>query len=303
MNTRVIFLSASIVFCALTTLADPIHVLVWDERQPRQNQAYDNFLGNEIASRLQHENFEIRSVALDDPDQGLSDANLNWANVLVWWGHVRQGEVTDKNTDRVLQQIQSGDLDLVALHSAHWARPFVEAMNWRTMQDARKHFAEKNPSRIIQYETVKPPKEHTVPIHGSVLTPAYFGHKQNARSYKAVIHLPYCCFPDYRPDGKPSTITVKNSQHPIAKGLPPSFQVIQTEMYNEPFHIPAPDEVVFEEHWEAGEWFRAGMVWNIGKGKVFYFRPGHETFPVFKQKEMIQILHNACAWLGSNASN
>ena len=50
-------------------------------------------------------------------------------------------------------------------------------------------------------------------------------------------------------------------------------------MYDEPFHVPEPDEVILEECWAAGEWFRSGMVWRLGKGRVFYFRPGHETYP------------------------
>ena len=73
-------------------------------------------------------------------------------------------------------------------------------------------------------------------------------------------------------------------------------------MYNEPFHVPEPDEVIFEETWELGERFRSGMVWNIGKGKVFYFRPGHETYPVFKQPEVIKVIENACRWLGGESA-
>lgn len=69
-------------------------------------------------------------------------------------------------------------------------------------------------------------------------------------------------------------------------------------MYNEPFHVPDPDQVIFEETWVRGERFRSGMVWNIGQGKVFYFRPGHETFPVYKQQEVMQVIANACRWLG-----
>ena len=89
-------------------------------------------------------------------------------------------------------------------------------------------------------------------------------------------------------------------EHPIAKGMPSSWTVVQTEMYDEPFHVPEPDEVIFEERWELGEWFRSGMVWEIGEGKVFYFRPGHETYPVFKQAEVIRVLENACRWLGAD---
>jgi trehalose utilization protein len=95
-------------------------------------------------------------------------------------------------------------------------------------------------------------------------------------------------------------MTVTAPSHPIAKGLPKSFEVKATEMYNEPFHVPDQDEVIFEERWEPGEWFRSGMVWNSGEGKVFCFRPGHETYPVFKQPEIIQVIANACRWLGSD---
>jgi trehalose utilization protein len=85
------------------------------------------------------------------------------------------------------------------------------------------------------------------------------------------------------------------------KGLPKNFKIPQTEMYDEPFHVPEPDQILFEETWEKGEWFRSGMLWNLGKGKVFYFRPGHETFPVFKEEKVIQILSNAAKWMGSAA--
>ena len=68
-------------------------------------------------------------------------------------------------------------------------------------------------------------------------------------------------------------------------------------MYCEPFHVPEPDEVILEERWTTGEWFRSGMVWNIGKGKVFYFRPGHETFPTYQQVEPLKIVANAARWL------
>jgi trehalose utilization protein len=121
---------------------DPIHVLVWDERQPRQKEAYENFLGNEIVSQLKAitNDLEFRSVALDDAEQGLSAGNLEWADVIVWWGHVRQGEIKEETSQRILEYIKRGDLDLIALHSAHWARPFVAAMNWRSIEDGRKHF-------------------------------------------------------------------------------------------------------------------------------------------------------------------
>lgn len=86
--TRVLLLLflSSFVHVLNVNAADPIHVLVWDERQPRQKEAYDNFLGNEIVSRLKAitNDMEFRSVALDDAEQGLSAGNLEWADVIVW---------------------------------------------------------------------------------------------------------------------------------------------------------------------------------------------------------------------------
>jgi hypothetical protein len=75
------------------------------------------------------------------------------------------------------------------------------------------------------------------------------------------------------------------------------WDIPQTEMYDEPFHVPAPDAVVFEEKWDQGEHFRSGCVWTVGTGRVFYFRPGHETYPVFQQAEPLRVVENAVRWL------
>jgi trehalose utilization protein len=73
-------------------------------------------------------------------------------------------------------------------------------------------------------------------------------------------------------------------------------------MYAEPFHVPEPDTVVFKETFAGGEWFRSGMIWKLGKGKVFYFRPGHETYPVYKEKLPLMVIENAVRWMGSTVS-
>jgi hypothetical protein len=113
-------------------------------------------------------------------------------------------------------------------------------------------------------------------------------------SWKLV--LPSCVFPSWRGDGLPGHMTTLLPKHPIARGLPEKWDVNQTEMYDEPFHVPEPEEVVFEERWDKGERFRSGCVWHIGRGRVFYFRPGHETFPVYKQAEPVRVLENAIRW-------
>ena len=151
------------------------------------------------------------------------------------------------------------------------------------------------PSAAISF--VPPAEQFTAPKYDTRITPYTIERKFPDGQVKLEVHLPVCCFPAYRNDGKPSTVNTLRPEHPIMKGLPKKFVIPQTEMYDEPFHVPAPDDVIFEESWATGEWFRSGMVWNIGKGKLFYFRPGHETFPVFKEKNIITILANAAKWM------
>ena len=279
---------------------ESINVLMWDERQPRQAEAYDNFLGNEIVERLKATTtgLKFRSVSLDVPEQGLSSDNLDWADVIIWWGHARHWEISPETAQRkLIKRIMAGKLDLIALHSSHWATVFMEAMNERTRAVVRKRYPNTDPKFKVNYEYIPTPGRMP-PAVDSLVTPAYLALRKGKRLAHVRIDMPNCCFPSFRPDGEPGTLSVTEPNHPIAKGLPKTFEVKATEMYNEPFHVPDPDQVIFEERWQPGEWFRSGMVWNIGKGKVFYFRPGHEQYPVFKQPEIIQILANACHWLG-----
>jgi trehalose utilization protein len=95
------------------------------------------------------------------------------------------------------------------------------------------------------------------------------------------------------------TIRTLLPDHPIALGVPPQFEIPHTEVYSEPFHVPRPDEVMFQEESTNHEIFRAGMVWKVGKGTVFYFSPGHETFPIYFQPEPLKIIGNAVEWLGT----
>jgi trehalose utilization protein len=292
------FLAASAALLASPTLPRraPTKVVVWDERQPAQKQAYEHFLGNAIAAHLRAlPGVEVQSVGLDDPGQGVTDDVLGDARVLVWWGHVRQGEVKPEVGRRIVERIKAGTLALVALHSAHWSTPFMEAMNERSRLDA----AKSAPAGAEVHE-VPPPQRQTLPKRDNRVTPYVEPRKFPDGTAKLDLHLPFCCFPAYRTDGKPSQVRVLRPDHPIAEGLPTSFEIPQEEMYDEPFHVPEPDQVIFEERWPTGEWFRSGMVWTIGKGRVFYFRPGHETFPVYKQAFPLRVVANAVRWLASN---
>lgn len=89
---------------------------------------------------------------------------------------------------------------------------------------------------------------------------------------------------------------VCNPGHPITRGLPAHFELPAEEMYGEPFAIPAPDEQVFISWFEGGEVFRSGCCWNRGNGKIFYFRPGHETYPTYFDANVRQVIANAAEW-------
>jgi trehalose utilization protein len=84
--------------------------------------------------------------------------------------------------------------------------------------------------------------------------------------------------------------------HPIAAGLPPAFVIPQHEMYGEPFDVPPPEELVFISWFSGGEVFRSGCCWTRGRGRIFYFSPGHETLPVYDQPEVRRVLANAVRW-------
>ena len=124
-----------------TVIGADVRVGVWDEQQPRQKQAYGNFLGNAIADHLKtRPGIKVLSVKQDDPNKGIGPGILGNCDVLVWWGHVRQGQISSAECKPIIDRIKAGKLSFIPLHSAHWATPFMEAMNERTKQDVAKLF-------------------------------------------------------------------------------------------------------------------------------------------------------------------
>jgi trehalose utilization protein len=99
----------------------------------------------------------------------------------------------------------------------------------------------------------------------------------------------------WREDGKPETLKCVAPAHPIAQGVG-DFTIPVTEMYNEPFDVPTPEKVIFFSYWGAGEQFRSCMAWTVGKGRVVYFRPGHEAYPVFFQEQPLRVVKNSVYW-------
>jgi trehalose utilization protein len=84
--------------------------------------------------------------------------------------------------------------------------------------------------------------------------------------------------------------------HPIAAGLPERIELAREEMYGEHFDIPPPDELVFVSWFQGGEVFRSGCCFHRGRGRIFYFRPGHETYPTYHEPLVQQVIANAVRW-------
>jgi trehalose utilization protein len=105
------------------------------------------------------------------------------------------------------------------------------------------------------------------------------------------------CMLRWREAGERERLWVVNPSHPIAAGLTDEcFELEHTEMYGEFFDIPPPDEIVFISWFEGGEVFRSGCTFRRGKGKIFYFRPGHETFPIYHNANVRRVVANGVVW-------
>lgn len=87
--------------------------------------------------------------------------------------------------------------------------------------------------------------------------------------------------------------------HPITQGIGEYIELPHEEMYGERFDIPTPEKVIFLSWFEGGEVFRSGCCFERGHGKIFYFRPGHEAYPTYYNKEILRVISNAIRWATS----
>jgi trehalose utilization protein len=129
-------------------------------------------------------------------------------------------------------------------------------------------------------------------LQGMGLIVLHSGHY--AKIFKRLLGT--TCSLTWREAGEKERIWVCNPGHPIAQGLGTYFEIPHEEMYGEPFAIANPDEIVFLSWFQGGEVFRSGATWKRGNGKIFYFRPGHESYPTYYQKEVRQVITNAARW-------
>lgn len=240
---------------------EPIRVVVWDENGPHvPRDLYPAGLRRAIADGLRSlggDELDVRTACQDDPQCGLSPDTLAATDVLVWWGHTRHADVPDEAVARIVDRVHNHGTGFIALHSAHYSKPF---------------------QRIL----------------------GCTGHLKGG----------------WREDEKPEELHVCAPQHPIAHGVR-DFVLAHEEMYGAPFDVPPPAAVIFQSHFPAGgELFPSGLTWNVGVGidpaftsgpgggvgqgqgigRVFYFRPGHESVPTFLNQDVVRILYNAVRW-------
>jgi trehalose utilization protein len=240
-------------------------VVVWAEGTAPADKVYPKDVNTVIADGLKDlEGWDIVVKGLNDPDQGVPDELLNRTDVLIWWGHKRHGDVKDELVDRIVRRVKDEGMGFLSVHSSHFAKPYKKLMS---LVDVNQQFK-------IEGMKGKTPEE--------------------LRKMRMI-----CSWRDYKADGTSAKVIVKEPNHPIAKGVQ-DFDLPKIERYSEPFAVPTPETVVLDGMYtkpdgqkEPG---RMGMCWTVGKGKVFYFTPGHETYDDFFRPEIRLIFRNAVQW-------
>ena len=221
----------------------PVRVTVWNENVHESNgspasmaQDYPEGIHGAIAAALREllPAASVRTAVLSDPEHGLTEQVLTETDVLLWWGHVAHGDVSDEVVDRVQRHVLAG-MGLLVLHSAHF-------------------------SKILRR------------LLGTT------------------------CSLAWRNDGEHEVVWTVDTAHPIAAGVPNPFVIPAQEMYGEPFDVPTPDELVFISSFPGGEVFRSGVTYVRGRGRVFYFSPGDQDYPVYHHPDVRRVLANGVRW-------
>jgi trehalose utilization protein len=134
-------------------------------------------------------------------------------------------------------------------------------------------------------------------VHGRVLTGMGLIALHSAHFSKIFMRLMgTTCGLKWRLAGERERLWVVAPGHPIVEGLPERIDLAHEEMYGEPFDIPAPDELVLVSWFQGGEVFRSGCCFRRGSGRIFYFRPGDESFPTYHEPLIQRVISNAVRW-------
>lgn len=246
-----------------TNTADaPVRVLVWDEAPAHAPKSvYPESINGAIAQGLNEMGggkITATVANLDEPEQGVTAQALVDADVLIWWGHARHDELADDKAEMIREAVHARGLGFIALHSAHYSKPF------RRVLDCTGHL---------------------------------MGGWREAQPADS------------------EELTVCAPQHPITQGVS-AFTLPQEEMYGAPFGVPPPTAIIFQSYFPLGGEYFPSFVTTVGEGidpdftsgpgggknrgegagRVFYFRPGHETYPTYMDPNVRRVLHNAALW-------
>ena len=133
---------------------------------------------------------------------------------------------------------------------------------------------------------------HQAVLSGMGLLVLHSGHY--SKIFKTLHGTP--CDLRWRNEGERELVWTVDPSHPIAAGVPNPIVIDAQEMYGEPFAIPRPDELIFISSFTGGEVFRGGCTWVRGLGRVFYFSPGDQEYPVYHHPDVKQVLANGVQW-------
>ncbi|MBR2911717.1 MAG: ThuA domain-containing protein [Lentisphaeria bacterium] len=129
-------------------------------------------------------------------------------------------------------------------------------------------------------------------LAGMGLIVLHSGH--DSKVFKSL--LGSSCSLRWRQVGERERIWTVAPDHPIARGVPQTFALEHEEMYGEPFDIPDDGKVIFMSWFQGGDVFRSGVAFRRGNGRIFYFAPGHETFPTYYDSNVLTVIGNAVRW-------
>jgi trehalose utilization protein len=241
----------------------PVRVLVWDENPPHADKKlYPEGIRGAVADALNASgNGQIQAITahLDEDEQGITASKLADADVLIWWGHARHAEVSDETAALVKTAVHENGLGFLPLHSAHYSKTFKGVLGCT-------------------------------------------GHLKGG--WREIAGF------------EPEEITVCAPRHPIAQGIE-DFVIEAEEMYGAPLGAPPFETLVFQSYFpHGGEYFPCGFTLTVGEGidaqftsgpgggkgqgegagRVFYFRPGHETVPTYHLPVVQQIIRNGVLW-------